>query len=162
MSVITILKQADIFYDLSNTQLELIASICSERHYQAGDVVFEENTPGDELYIIANGEVEIQISPSLVGKENAGKAQTIAVMRRGQSFGEVSMMDEGLRSASARCSQQDTHLIVIPRDKLTLLCETYPQLGYRLMRNLVLDLTMRLRNTDLQMSAQLTWTRPST
>ncbi len=161
MSVNTILKQADIFYDLTNTQLELIASICAERHYQAGDMVFEENSPGDELYIIANGEVEIQLNPALLGKENSGGAQTIATMRRGQSFGEMSLVDEGLRSAGARCSQQDTHLIVIPRDKLTLLCDTYPQLGYRLMRNLALDLAMRLRNTDLQVREHLTWTRPS-
>jgi signal-transduction protein with cAMP-binding, CBS, and nucleotidyltransferase domain len=45
MSVISVLRQADIFYELTNTQLELIASICEERHYQAGDTVFEENSP---------------------------------------------------------------------------------------------------------------------
>ncbi|MBZ0290599.1 MAG: cyclic nucleotide-binding domain-containing protein [Anaerolineae bacterium] len=158
MAVITTLKQADIFYELTNTQLELVASICNERHYQAGDNVFEENTPGDELYVIASGEVEIQLNPSLLGKENTGGAQTITTLRRGQSFGEVSLVDEGLRSAGARCSQQDTRLIVIPREKLMLLCDTYPQLGYRLMRNLAADLAMKIRNTDLQVREHLTWT----
>ena len=57
MSVVNVLKQADIFDELTNTQLELIGSICAERHYQAGDVIFEENTPGDELYVIASGEI---------------------------------------------------------------------------------------------------------
>lgn len=161
MSVITILKQADIFYDLTNTQLELIASICSEQHYQAGDMVFEENTPGSELYIIADGEVEILLNPALLGKDKNMEAQTIATMRRGQSFGEVALVDEGLRSAGARCSQPDTHLLIIPREKLTLLCDTYPQLGYRLMRNLALDLAMRLRSTDLQIREHLTWVRPA-
>jgi CRP-like cAMP-binding protein len=156
MSVITVLKQADIFYELSPTQLELVASICNERHYQAGDMVFEENTPGAELYIIANGEVEIQLNPSLLGKGNS-TAQTITTLRRGQSFGEISLVDEGLRSAGARCSQQDTRLVVIPRDKLMLLCDTYPQLGYRLMRNLAADLAMKIRNTDLQVREHLTW-----
>ncbi|PJF40277.1 MAG: cyclic nucleotide-binding domain-containing protein [Chloroflexi bacterium] len=161
MSVVTVLKQADIFYELSNTQLELVGSICSERHYQAGDVVFEENTPGDELYIIANGEIEIQVNPALVGKQenqSPAEAQTIATLRRGQSFGEVSLVDQGLRSARARCSQQDTRLIVIPRDKLMLLCDTYPQMGYRLMRNLAADLAMKIRHTDLQVREYLTWT----
>lgn len=157
MSVVNVLKQADIFDELTNTQLELIASICSERHYQAGDVIFEENTPGDELYVIANGEVGIQVDPALVGKESEGGAHIIAVLRRGQSFGEVSLVDEGLRSAGAQCSAQDTHLIVIPRDKLMLLCDTYPQLGYRLMRNLAADLAMKIRQTDLQVREQLTW-----
>jgi CRP-like cAMP-binding protein len=157
MSVVNVLKQADIFDELTNTQLELIGSICTERHYQAGDIIFEENTPGDELYVIASGEVEIQVDPSLIGKDASTGSHTIATLRRGQSFGEVSLVDEGLRSAGARCSQQDTHLIVIPRDKLMLLCDTYPQLGYRLMRNLAADLAMKIRHTDLQVREQITW-----
>jgi CRP/FNR family transcriptional regulator, cyclic AMP receptor protein len=160
MSVVTILKQADIFQELTNTQLELVASICTERHFQIGDVIFEESTPGDELYIIANGEINIVVDPALIGKaDTSNSPHTIATLRRGQSFGEVSLVDEGLRSAGARCAQQDTHLIVIPRDKLMLLCDTYPQLGYRLMRNLAADLAMKIRNTDLQVREQLTWRR---
>src|SRR3990172_3807461 len=161
MSVVTILKQADIFEDLSNTQLELIASICSERHYQSSDLIFEENTPGDEMYVIANGEIEILVDPSMVSSTAEAGSHAIATLRRGQSFGEVSLVDEGLRSAGARCSQQDTHLIVIPRDKLMLLCDTYPQLGYRLMRNLAEDLAMKIRHTDLQVREQLTWKPPA-
>lgn len=157
MSVVNILKQADIFDELTNTQLELIASICSERHYQAGDVIFQENLPGDELYVIAAGEVGIEVDPSLVGRDESTGSHIIATMRRGQSFGEVSLVDEGLRSAGARCTQADTHLVVIPRDKLMLLCDTYPQLGYRLMRNLAADLAMKIRQTDLQVREQLTW-----
>lgn len=159
MSVVPILSQADIFEELSNTQLELIGSICNERHYQADDVIFEENTPGDEMYIIASGEVQIQVDPSLIGSNESTGSTTIATLRRGQSFGEVALVDEGLRSASARCSQQDTHLVVVPRDKLMLLCDTYPQLGYRLMRNLAADLAMKIRHTDLQVREQLTWSK---
>lgn len=161
MSVMLVLKQADIFYEFTETQLELVASICEERHYQAGDMVFEENTLGDELYIIASGEVEIQLNPSLLGKEShVNTPQTIATLRRGQSFGEVSLVDEGRRSAGARCSQQSTRLVVIPREKLMVMCDTYPQLGYRLMRNLAADLAMKMRNTDLQVREHLTWVRP--
>lgn len=156
MSVASILNQADIFEELTKTHLELIASIATERHYQTGDVIFEENTSGDEMYIIASGEVEIQVNPAMIGSDNK-VPHTIATLRRGQSFGEVSLVDEGLRSASARCSHQDTHLIVIPREKLMLLCDTYPQLGYKLMRNLAADLAMKIRHTDLQVREQLTW-----
>jgi CRP/FNR family cyclic AMP-dependent transcriptional regulator len=158
MSVVTVLKQADIFYELTTTQLELIASICEERHYQTGELVFAENTAGSELYVIANGEVDIQVDPAFVGHATSTGPQTIATLRRGQSFGEVALVDEGRRSAAARCSQHDTHLIIIPRDKLMLLCDTYAQLGYRLMRNLAADLAMKIRNTDLQVREQLYWT----
>ncbi len=157
MSFITILKQADIFYELTNTQLELVASICTEKTYQSGEIIFEENTPGNQLHVIANGEVDILVNPALIGKEDKGGSFTLATLRRGQSFGEVSLVDEGLRSAGARAAMQDTRLIIIPRDKLMLLCDTYPQLGYRLMRNLAADLAMKIRHTDLQVREQLTW-----
>jgi CRP/FNR family cyclic AMP-dependent transcriptional regulator len=159
MSVVTVLKQADIFYELTTTQLELIASVCEERHYQTGDIIIAENSVGEELYVIANGEVEIQVDSALITGGQSTGLRTIATLRRGQSFGEVALVDEGRRSAAARCAQHDTHLIVIPRDKLMLLCDTYPQLGYRLMRNLAADLAMKIRNTDLQVREQLIWSR---
>jgi CRP-like cAMP-binding protein len=156
MSGTNILKQADIFYEFTSAQLELVSSISSEQTYGEGDVIFEENSPGNELYVISAGEVEIQVDPSVVGKEGGG-AQTIATLRRGQSFGEVSLVDEGLRSARARCSQADTQLLIIPRERLMLMCDNYPQLGYKLMRNLAADLAMKIRNTDLQVREYLTW-----
>lgn len=159
MSILTTLKQADIFYEFSNTHLELVASICEEHTFNEGDTVFAENSPGDELYVIADGEVEILIDPALLGKPNK-KEEIISTLRRGQSFGEVALVDEGLRSAGARCSEDNTHLIVIPREKLMLLCDTYHQLGYRLMRNLAADLAMKMRSTGLLIREQLTWGRP--
>ncbi|MCA9915487.1 MAG: cyclic nucleotide-binding domain-containing protein [Anaerolineae bacterium] len=157
MSVATILSQADIFDELTSTQLELVSSIANERHYQAGEVIFEENTTGDEMYVIASGEVEIQVDPSTIGDDSDKGKFTIATFRRGQVFGEISLVDQGLRSAGARCSKQDTHLVVIPREKLMLLCDTYPQLGYKLMRNLAADLAMKIRHTDLHLREKLTW-----
>jgi CRP-like cAMP-binding protein len=158
MPLAHILKQTDIFYELLPPQLELIAALCQERRCKAGDVIFEENAASDELYIIAQGEVEIQVDPALVGEEGAARTRglvTIATLRRGQSFGEVALVDQGLRSASARCSANNTQLLVIPRDKLISLCDTYPQLGYRMMRNLAADLALKIRSTDLRIREEL-------
>jgi len=157
MSFVQLLKQADIFYEFTPNQLELVAALCEERDCITGEVIFEENAPGGELYIITQGEVEIQVDPSLVTDQTRSELSpvTIATLRRGQCFGEVALVDEGLRSATARCAQHGTHLIIIPREKLMLLCDTYPQLGYRLMRNLAADLSLKLRNTDLQIREEL-------
>lgn len=144
------LKQSDIFHQFTQTQLELIANLCQEKTYDAGEVVFEENSNSKELFIVLQGKVEVQVNPGLVKKGVAAHNMTIATLRRGQSFGEVALVDEGLRSASIRSAQKDTRLLVIPRDKLIMLCETYPQLGYRLMYNLAADLAMKIRTTDLR------------
>jgi len=145
------LKQADIFYELTPTQLEMIANICQERTFALGEIILEEGASSKELYIITRGEVDVLINPALVSATPLQKGQaTIATLRGGQSFGEIALVDEGLRSATVRAAQGDTRLLVIPRDKLMVLCEAYPQLGYRLMYNLAADLAMKIRNTDLQ------------
>jgi CRP-like cAMP-binding protein len=158
--MINTLKQADIFDALSHTQLEMIASISAEHAYKEGDIIFEENTQSTNLYIIADGEVEIQVDSKLIGKASSEGAQTIAVLRRGQSFGEVALVDQGLSSARARCGKQPAQLIIIPHQRLLKLCDSFPELGYRLMRNLAADLAMKIRNTDLQMREYLTWATP--
>jgi CRP-like cAMP-binding protein len=155
-SIVNFLKQCDIFYQFTPTQLELVANVCQEVTFQKDDLIFKENSGSKELYVIVQGEVDIVVDPSLVGTMDDGiENRVIATMRRGQSFGEVALVDEGLRSASACVSQKDTRLLIIPRDKLIMLCDTYPQLGYRLMYNLAADLAMKIRNTDLRIREQL-------
>lgn len=155
-SVVNFLKQSDIFYQFTPTQLELVANLCQEAIYQKDELIFKENSSSKELYIIVQGEVDIFVDPSLVSSiEASSENRTVATLRRGQSFGEIALVDEGLRSASACASQKDTRLLVIPRDKLIMLCDTYPQLGYRLMYNLAADLAMKIRNTDLRIREQL-------
>lgn len=149
-ALITFLKQSDVFYQFTQTQLELVANLCIEKTFAPGETIFEENSNSKELYIIAQGEVDIIIDPGIVGINEKSSKVSIATMRRGQSFGEVALVDEGLRSATARARGKEVRLLIIPRDKLIMLCETYPQLGYRLMYNLAADLAMKFRNSDLR------------
>ena len=151
---VNFLKQSDVFFQLTPAQLELVANLCQEITYQPGDLIFKENSSSKELYIITQGEVEILISHASNESSKKDDETVIAKLRRGQSFGEVALVDEGLRSASARAGQEETNLLVIPRDRLIMLCETYPQLGYRLMHNLAADLAMKIRNTDLRIRDQ--------
>lgn len=160
MSISSILKQSDVFYDLPPDLLELVASICSEKEYDKGQTVFAEHSASDELYVVADGEIEIQIDPRLIQQSNqSSKPHTIATVRRGQSFGEMALLDEGRRSASAQCASSYARLIAIPRDELIALCETYPNLGYRLMYNIAADLSMKIRNADLQLREQIVYSQ---
>jgi CRP/FNR family transcriptional regulator, cyclic AMP receptor protein len=150
------LKQADIFYQFTPTQLEMVANLCEERTYAMGEIILEEGASSKELYVIAHGEVEIQVNPALVGgPESQNDMVTIATLRRGQSFGEIALVDEGLRSATVRAAQKNTRLLILERARVMLLCETYPQLGYRLMYNLAADLALKIRNADLRIRETL-------
>ncbi|MDY6876471.1 MAG: cyclic nucleotide-binding domain-containing protein [Chloroflexota bacterium] len=157
---VNILRQADIFYDLTEPQLEMVAALCSEIVSKAGRVIFEENSAGDELYIIASGKVDILVSPALVQSATTKRPShplTIATLRRGQIFGEIALVDQGLRSASAHCTSKKARLLIIPAARLIKLCDNYPDLGYRLMRNIAAELAFKIRGTDLMMREQLLW-----
>jgi CRP/FNR family cyclic AMP-dependent transcriptional regulator len=152
-----LLQQSDIFYELAPSQLDAVAGICLEKRFGFGEIIFEENSASDELYIIAHGEVEILVDPSLVGDRSLtpSRPTTIAVMRRGQSFGEIALVDQGLRSATARSAAHDTHLLIVTRSRLIPLCEGDPLLGFRLMRNLAAELAVKIRSTDLRIREEL-------
>jgi CRP-like cAMP-binding protein len=154
-----LLEQVEIFGDLDTERLQRISAICSERRYEPDDVIFHENTNSDELFVILQGEVEIQVDPKTlgIGADESPGPTTIATLRRDQSFGEIALVDEGFRSASARCAAQGTRLLVIRRDDLIRLCERDFEMGYLLMRNMAGDLAFKIRQTDLMVREQLLW-----
>jgi CRP-like cAMP-binding protein len=157
---INILRQTDIFYDLTEPQLEMVAGLCTEATYKVDETIFEENSASDELYVIASGEVDILVNPALVqssATRQSTRPLTIVTLRRGQTFGEIALVDQGLRSASARCASKKAHVLVIDSERLLKLCDSYPDLGYRLMRNIAADLAFKIRGTDLAIREQLLW-----
>jgi CRP/FNR family cyclic AMP-dependent transcriptional regulator len=158
MDYVNVLKRTDIFYDLSEEQLGMVAELCHEVHYRTGEMVFEEQSASDELYVIARGEIEILVDPSIIeAASTSPRPVTIATMRAGQAFGEIALVDQGLRSAGARSASADTRLLVIPRNKLLNLCDNFPELGYRVMRNVAADLSLKMRGADLTIREQLLW-----
>ena len=150
-SIAAILSVTELFDNLSKSQLELVAAICSSSEYQPGDVLMKEQESSDGMYIIARGSVEVLMNPSFVGANADENMESVVLteLRQGQVFGEVSLVDQGIRSATIRVNQAGTQLIEIPRDKLIKLCDTYPELGYKVMKNVAADLAFKIRNTDL-------------
>jgi CRP-like cAMP-binding protein len=154
------LKYADVFYGLRAEHLERIDAICSVLVPEQVTVLFEENSPGDEMYIVARGSVEIQVDPAMLGLDTDAGPTTIATLRKGQVFGEIALADQGLRSASAKIASGNTVLLVLKRDDLISLCEQDFELGYLVMRNIAADLAFKIRGADLMVREQLLW-RPA-
>lgn len=157
MNTMAVLQQADIFHGLTQAQIERINELLEEKRYRVGEVIFHESDASDELYVIASGEVEIQVDPSLVSdqRDDPSNPTTIATLRRGQSFGEVALVDRGIRSASARSASAETRLLVLDRNAVTALCAEDTELGFRLMYNLAADLSMKIRTADLMIREKL-------
>jgi CRP/FNR family transcriptional regulator, cyclic AMP receptor protein len=146
------LIETDLFYNLNPEQIKLIESLCEELVFSKGEIIFSENTREGELYLVENGLVEIMVNPDLVAPQESktNKPSAIAILRHGQSFGEIALVDEGIRSASAIARENNTRLLKITRTKFLALCKTNPELGYLVMYNLSVDLARKIRNADLQ------------
>lgn len=146
------LKQVDIFHRIPFDEIQLVSEICREQVMETGEVVFLEGAHSSDLYIILEGEVDILANPGLVSTSPSPGQEpvTIATLRRGQCFGEIALVDDGRRSATARAAQEHTRLMVIPGKELTALCQANTGLGFRLMYNLAADLAHKMRNADLR------------
>lgn len=78
----------------------------SRTQFKTGEVIFKQGYPADNAYVIESGEVEIY-------KETPdGKEERVALLGKGQMFGEYGVLDDAPRSASARATQ-DTSLKIM-------------------------------------------------
>jgi len=151
-----VLEQVDIFEDLSTAQLDRIEENCQEKDFNKGEVIFEENSPSREFFIILDGQIDIQIDPDTIGDgTDSYQPTTIATLRRGQSFGEVAIVDPGVRSASAKCASETCRLLALDRDQFLSLLETDYQMGYVVMRNFAADLSLKIRQTNMMVRESL-------
>lgn len=152
---IRIFELVDIFAELSQSQLAKIGALCKDVNCEPDQVVFAENSPSSELYIIIEGTIDIRIDPDLIGSGEHHQPATIATLRKGQSFGEIALVDEGQRSASAHAGEQGAHLLSIARADLTDLMRADKEIGFVVMSNLATDLCLKIRQTNLLMREKL-------
>src|SRR3954470_14589390 len=104
--------------------------------YKAGEHIFREGDLGTEMYIINEGKVEIL---NVVGDEE----QVLAVLEKGDFFGEMSVLEDLPRAATARAAT-DVRLLQINGSTFDQLLQGDPEIAVRMMRKL----SRRLRETD--------------
>jgi CRP/FNR family transcriptional regulator, cyclic AMP receptor protein len=149
---VPILKQSGIFQQFTPKQLEMVANLCHEEIFQTGDFVIKENSDRKALYIVADGEVEILIDSTShkASGTHPKNNSAITTVRRGEYFGELNLVDKDFKYGFVQVTQDGTRVLGIDRDRLLMLCETYPPLGFRLMYNLATELGLKILNTNLQ------------
>ena len=152
LSIKTTLAMTEFFDGLSDAHLDLIATVCELETFSKGQVLIQERERSDELYVIGDGTVEVLINPALITTEGLGMEPVVVTeLYRGQAFGEMALVDQGIRSATIRVSEDNTSVLRLSRARLMKLCDENTDLGYRLMKNLAIDLATKMRNTDLSL-----------
>ncbi|NLP10940.1 cyclic nucleotide-binding domain-containing protein [bacterium] len=133
-----ILSRVPIFENLSKREIAAVVRILHEREYQAEEIIFRENEPGMGMYIIQSGAVAI-ISES-------GQLQ-LSELSDGAFFGEVALLDDAPRSATA-VAKSACKIFGFFQPDLFALMERDPQLGLKIVFKLARLIAERLRKTN--------------
>lgn len=135
------LKRNPFFENLSRGELAEVAKWVYERDYLANEYVFEMGQPGAALFIIQSGEVSIEIPKA------QGEATLIALLGKAAFFGELALLNDDPRSASAR-AQVPTKIFALFQKDLERLSERHPEIASKIFKSLSVVLGKRLKATN--------------
>jgi CRP-like cAMP-binding protein len=142
--LIELLRIIPAFEGLSANELITVERNLHIRNYKAKDIVFNEDMPGAALYIVKEGEVAIRKNV------DNGNAMELAVIGERQFFGELALIDEIPRSASA-VAKKDTTLIAFSKPDLDNIIERNPKLALKIIHNIARLVCKRLVKTNENM-----------
>jgi sigma-B regulation protein RsbU (phosphoserine phosphatase) len=131
-----LISQVPLFASLPAAELAELAASLSELPVPAGAQLFREGEPGDRFYIILAGRIAI------IKALGTPDEQRLALRQRGEFIGEMSLLNpDGLRMATA-IAQDDAQVLELSRADFDALLIRYPQLGYAMVRELSLRLSI--------------------
>lgn len=140
-NIFTLLKQVPIFAELRPKELAEIEKILHRRKYKRGEPVIQKGDPGLGMYIIVKGSVEIRDEDKEAGQ------RTLATLNDGSFFGDLALLDESPRSASA-ISLIESDIIGFFRPDFLDLLNRKPKLGIKVLFALARVVGERLRRTN--------------
>lgn len=143
-----ILKTVYFFSKLTDAEVSKVAVITKEIDLPGEKHIFKEGDKGDALYVVLKGEVRISTTIPGVGEE------ALAVLKSGDYFGEMALIDDVPRSADA-IANGDVTLLRIDREDFNNLIFKNKELAYKLLWVFVKTLSSRLRNTDERLKSIL-------
>ncbi|MDZ7372573.1 MAG: Crp/Fnr family transcriptional regulator [candidate division KSB1 bacterium] len=136
-----LLKAVPLFSDLSPSELAEVASLCSRLTVRRGTVIVAEEEQGSTFFLIVRGQVKVtHIAPD-------GREVVLAILRDGDFFGEMALLDGKARSASV-VALEDTDLLTLRRPDFLALLNRRPGIAVSLLR----ELAARIRACDQQIS----------
>lgn len=138
MEKILFLRTVPIFEHMSGDELRYLAEIAEEKDLPNGSIIFNENDIGDMMYIIVKGKVKIFT-------ETHDEHKTLAILEERECFGEMSILDDETRSASAQAIE-DVTFLEITREEFRELIREEPEVAFGVFK----IFTKRLRKANIE------------
>ena len=139
-TALALLQGVDIFSGVPDPVLLALLATSEQREAAKGSAIFAEGDPAGGMYLVVDGAIELT---QTVLREQ----QRLALLDRGQVFGELSLFDALPRSATATAFV-DCHLLYFPANAFHELLDERQAFAPNLLRNVVKKLSLRLRDAD--------------
>jgi CRP/FNR family cyclic AMP-dependent transcriptional regulator len=142
MAITDTLGAIPLFAGLRQPELEALAQRMRQRRYKENEAIFHRDDPGAALYVILTGQIKIH---------NEGVDGTdiiITVLKAGEFFGEMSLLDGSERSADAT-TMEPTEMLMLTRGDLEATIERNP----RIAMNMLASLATRIRQSNVSIES---------
>jgi SulP family sulfate permease len=133
------LSELDIVREFSDSECDLFSGYLAEAVYKAGDVILEQGSSGDRIYFLLQGKVQVVIDL----RHESGR-QKIATLCPGTVFGEMAIIDRGLRSANV-VAQTNISCCYLTTSELIRFNREHPELSHKLMIGFSREISRRVR-----------------
>lgn len=149
MPDVSYLSKYPPFKSFDGTDLEALGSVGEEKAVKKDELVFDEDSKGDSMYVIKSGSVKIL-------KKVKNQENTIAVLNPGEFFGEMALLDGLPRSAAVRATG-DCEVFMISLDGYQKLRKEKPHTALKLMDIIIKVLSNRLRQANKNLEVISFW-----
>ena len=134
------LKTFKLFSRLPDEELACLAGVMEEKIFPAGTVILQEGDPGDHMYLLLEGTVEV-LKTTLFGDPYVTASLKDSYHC---SFGEMALIDQGTRSATVR-AKTDCRTLALSSEEFQRFCREYPAIGVELLMAVSATLVRNLR-----------------
>ena len=142
LSNLDLIRRVPLFSMLTTDQAQSIADSVVKRRFKRGELIVEQGTKSNALFILLNGRARVLTADS------RGREVILAVLQTGDYVGEMSLIDNEPHSATVRAEVQ-TDMLVLGRPEFSRCLPESSSLAYGILRGLV----ARLRNADRQIES---------
>ena len=134
------LRSATLFIEFDETELKAVGSLFVPTSFKPGDVILEEGNANRALHVLRSGRLRVT-------RRVHDREVPLSDLEAGQSFGELSIIEDGVASATLR-AVTEAEVLSMPMEALAGFLRKYPSAGAKFWREIAVDLRRRLLQTN--------------
>jgi len=144
MDKIEVLIRSDLFRELENEQISMVAGMGTEQVFDAGTIIHKQGAPAELIHVIEEGLVGIILEVGPLAQRQIQAAANF------ESFGWSAMIPPYTRTTTVKAIEQ-TKVVIFDGRELTAFCTTHCEVGFKIMQAVARVIAERLRQSYIQL-----------